>query len=287
MDDLARFPSVTEIRFIECPANGGMEWRGPQMEALQFTHGMLSCSEWTGVRLSTLLAEVGVKKTAKWILAEGADGAAMGRSIPIEKALDDVIVAYAQNGEMIRPEQGYPIRLVNPGWEGNTSVKWLRRIELGDKPWHLREETSKYTDVMPDGSARKFTWVQEANSVITSICPENPLKNKGFHEIEGVAWSGRGKIKHVDVSFDGGISWQPANLKGLILDKALTRFSFNWNWDGSPKLIQSRAIDETGYVQPTLEQLRAVRGLNSIYHKNSIQTWQLSHTGEVKNAQRS
>ena len=287
MDDLARFPSVTEIRFIECPANGGMEWRGPQMEALQFTHGMLSCSEWTGVRLSTLLAEVGVKKTAKWILAEGADGAAMGRSIPIEKALDDVIVAYAQNGEMIRPEQGYPIRLVNPGWEGNTSVKWLRRIELGDKPWHLREETSKYTDVMPDGSARQFTWVQEANSVITSICPENPLKNKGFHEIEGVAWSGRGKIKHVDVSFDGGISWQPANLKGLVLDKALTRFGFNWNWDGSPKLIQSRAIDETGYVQPTLEQLRAVRGLNSIYHKNSIQTWQLSHTGEVKNAQRS
>lgn len=287
MDELARFPSVTEIRFIECPANGGMEWRGPQMEALQFTHGMLSCSEWTGVRLSTLLAEVGVKKTAKWILAEGADGAAMGRSIPIEKALDDVIVAYAQNGEMIRPEQGYPIRLVNPGWEGNTSVKWLRRIELGDKPWHLREETSKYTDVMPGGSARQFTWVQETNSVITSICPENPLKNKGFHELEGVAWSGRGKIKHVDVSFDGGISWQPANLKGLILDKALTRFSFNWNWDGSPKLIQSRAIDETGYVQPTLEQLRAVRGLNSIYHKNSIQTWQLSHTGEVKNAQRS
>ena len=287
MDDLARFPSVTEIRFIECPANGGMEWRGPQMEALQFTHGMLSCSEWTGVRLSTLLAEVGVKKAAKWILAEGADGAAMGRSIPIEKALDDVIVAYAQNGEMIRPEQGYPIRLVNPGWEGNTSVKWLRRIELGDKPWHLREETSKYTDVMPDGSARQFTWVQEANSVITSICPENPLKNRGFHEVEGVAWSGRGKIKHVDVSFDGGISWQRASLKGLILDKALTRFSFNWNWDGSPKLMQSRAIDETGYVQPTLEQLRAVRGLNSIYHKNSIQTWQLSHTGEVKNAQRS
>jgi sulfane dehydrogenase subunit SoxC len=286
MDDLVRFPSVSEIRFIECPANGGMEWRGPQMEALQFTHGMLSCSEWTGVRLSTLLAEVGVRSTAKWILAEGADGAAMGRSIPIGKALDDVLVAYAQNGEMIRPEQGYPIRLVNPGWEGNTSVKWLRRIELGDKPWHLREETSKYTDIMPDGSARQFTWVQESNSVITSICPENPLKNKGYHEIEGVAWSGRGKIKHVDVSFDGGISWKPAQLKGLVLDKALTRFSFNWTWDGSPKLIQSRAIDETGYVQPTLEQLRRVRGVNSIYHKNSIHTWQLSHTGEVKNVQR-
>ena len=285
MDDLMRFPSVSEVRFIECPANGGMEWRGAQMEALQFTHGMLSCSEWTGVRLSTLLAEVGIKPTAKWLLAEGADGAAMGRSIPIEKALDDVIVAYAQNGEMIRPEQGYPIRLVNPGWEGNTSVKWLRRLELGDKPWHLREETSKYTDLMPDGTSRQFTYVQEANSVVTSICPENPLRQKGYHELEGIAWSGRGKIKQVDVSFDGGVSWRAAKLKGLVLDKALTRFSYDWNWDGSPALIQSRSIDETGYVQPTIGQLRKVRGSSSIYHKNSIQTWQLFASGEVKNVQ--
>ena len=285
MDDLTRFPSVSEIRFIECPANGGMEWRGPQMEALQFTHGMISCSEWTGVRLSTLLAEVGIDTKAKWVLAEGADGAAMARSIPIDKALDDVIVAYAQNGEMIRPEQGYPLRLVNPGWEGNTSVKWLRRLELGDKPWHLREETSKYTDLMPDGRARQFTWVQETNSVVTSVCPENSLQTKGYHELEGVAWSGRGKIKRVDVSFDGGVSWRVARLKGLVLDKALTRFSFDWRWDGAPALIQSRAIDETGYVQPTLAQLREVRGVNSIYHKNSIHTWQLSATGEVKNVQ--
>ncbi len=285
MDDLTRFPSVSEIRFIECPANGGMEWRGPQMEALQFTHGMISCSEWTGVRLSTLLAEVGIDSKAKWVLAEGADGAAMARSIPIDKALDDVIVAYAQNGEMIRPEQGYPLRLVNPGWEGNTSVKWLRRLELGDKPWHLREETSKYTDLMPDGRARQFTWVQETNSVVTSVCPENSLQTKGYHELEGVAWSGRGKIKQVDVSFDGGVSWRAARLKGLVLDKALTRFSFDWRWDGAPALMQSRAIDETGYVQPTLAQLREVRGVNSIYHKNSIHTWQLSATGEVKNVQ--
>ena len=213
MEDLMRFPSVSEIRFIECPANGGMEWRGAQMEALQFTHGMVSCSEWTGVKLSVLLEEVGIKPEAKWLLAEGADGAAMGRSIPIEKALDDSIVAYAQNGEMIRPEQGYPVRLVNPGWEGNTSVKWLRRLELGDQPWHLREETSKYTDLMPDGNARRFTWVQEANSVITSVCPEKPLKQKGYHEIEGLAWSGRGKISHVDVTFDGGVNWQPAKFK--------------------------------------------------------------------------
>lgn len=285
MDDILRFPSVSEIRFIECPANGGMEWRGAQMEALQFTHGMVSCSEWTGVRLSTLLAEVGVKPEAKWLLAEGADGAAMGRSIPIEKALDDVIVAYAQNGERIRPEQGYPLRLVNPGWEGNTSIKWLRRLELGDKPWHLREETSKYTDLMPDGTARRFTWVQEANSVVTSLCPEKPLQQKGYHELEGIAWSGRGKITQVDVSFDGGITWRAAKLKGQVLDKALCRFSYDWNWDGSPALVQSRSIDETGYVQPTLGQLRDVRGVNSIYHKNSIHTWQVLPTGEVRNVQ--
>ena len=285
MDDLMRFPSVSEIRFIECPANGGMEWRGAQMEALQFTHGMVSCSEWTGVKLSVLLDEAGVKPQAKWVLAEGADGAAMGRSIPIEKAMDDTIVAYAQNGEMIRPEQGYPVRLVNPGWEGNTSVKWLRRLELGDMPWHLREETSKYTDLMPDGTARRFTWVQEANSVITSICPEKPIKVKGYQEVEGLAWSGRGKITHVDVSFDGGVNWHEAKLKGAVLDKALTRFSYDWNWQGEPALLQARAVDESGYVQPTLGQLRKVRGVNSIYHKNAIHTWQLLESGEVRNVQ--
>lgn len=285
MEDLMRFPSVSEIRFIECPANGGMEWRGPQMEALQFTHGMLSCCEWTGVPLKVLLEEAGVKPEGKWILAEGADGAHMSRSIPIEKVLDDTLVVYAQNGEMLRPEQGYPLRLINPGWEGNTSIKWLRRIEVGDKPWHHREETSKYTDLLADGRARRFTFVQEANSVITNPCPENPIKQKGFIEIEGIAWSGRGKIKGVDVSFDGGINWQPAQLKGLVLDKALTRFSFQTKWTGQPWLLQSRAYDETGYVQPTLSQLRESRGVNSIYHKNSIHTWQVQPTGEVKNVQ--
>ena len=167
LDDLMRFPSVSVICFIECSANGGMEWRGAQMEAVQFTHGMLSCCEWTGVPLSVLLDEVGVQPEGKWLLAEGADGAAMARSIPLSKAMDDTLVVYAQNGEALRPEQGYPLRLLNPGWEGNTSVKWLRRLELGDQPWQLREETSKYTDLMPDGRARQFSWMQEANSVIT------------------------------------------------------------------------------------------------------------------------
>jgi sulfane dehydrogenase subunit SoxC len=285
MDDLMRFPSVSLIRFIECPANGGMEWRGAQMEALQFTHGMLSCCEWTGVPLSVLLEEAGVKPEGRWVLAEGADGSAMTRSIPIEKALDDTLVAYAQNGEMLRPEQGYPVRLLNPGWEGNTSVKWLRRLEVGDQPWHQREETSKYTDLMSDGSARQFTYVQETNSVITFPCPEKPLKARGRYELEGLAWSGRGRIRRVDVSMDGGISWREARLKGLVLPKALTRFSLPLEWDGSPALLQSRAVDETGYVQPTLTQLREVRGTESIYHKNAIHTWRLAESGDVTNVQ--
>lgn len=285
MDELQRFPSESVIHFLECPANGGMEWRGAQMESLQFTHGMLSCCEWTGVRLSTLLQEVGIEKNARWILAEGADGAAMTRSIPIEKALDDSLVVYAQNGEPLRAEQGYPVRLFNPGWEGNTSIKWLRRLEIRDQPWYHREETAKYTDLMPDGRARQFTWVMEANSVITYPCPDKSPIAKGFHELKGLAWSGRGKIKTVDVSFDGGVNWRRAYLKGLVLPKALTRFSLPWEWDGSPMLIQSRAVDETGYVQPTLAQLRETRGVNSIYHKNAIHTWRLDARGKVTNVQ--
>jgi sulfane dehydrogenase subunit SoxC len=276
---------VSLIRFIECPANGGMEWRGAQMEALQFTHGMLSCCEWTGVPLSLVLEEAGLRPEGRWVLAEGADGSGMTRSIPIEKALDDSLLVYAQNGEMLRPEQGYPVRLLNPGWEGNTSVKWLRRLEVGDQPWHHREETSKYTDLMPDGSARQFTYVQETNSVITFPCPEKPVREKGRYELEGLAWSGRGRIRRVDVSLDGGITWREARLKGLILPKALTRFSLDFDWDGGPALLQSRAMDETGYVQPTLSQLREARGTESIYHKNAIHTWRLAQSGEVTNVQ--
>jgi sulfane dehydrogenase subunit SoxC len=291
MNDLMRFPSVSMIRFLECPANGGMEWRGAQMDGVQFSHGMLACCEWTGVMLSTLLEEVGLDKGASWILAEGADGAHMSRSIPVEKALDDALIVYAQNGEALRPEQGYPVRLLNPGWEGNTSIKWLRRLEVGDKPWHQREETSKYTDLMPDGTSREFTFVQECNSVVTSPCPEKPLRKgsdghaKGKHFIEGLAWSGRGRIKHVDVSVDGGVSWREAGFTSQVIPRALTRFGLEWDWDGSPALIQSRAVDETGYVQPTYGQLRAVRGSNSVYHKNAIHTWRLASDGTVSNVQ--
>ena len=285
MKDILRFPSVSRIHFIECPANGGMEWRAAQLNSLQFTHGMISCAEWAGVKLSTLLEEVGVKKEARWAMVEGADGAHMNRSLPLEKCLDDCLVAYAQNGEALRPEQGYPLRLVVPGWEGNVSIKWLRRIKLGDKPWYTREETSKYTDLMPDGTSRGFTWLIDAKSVITFPCPEKPLSGPGLYEIRGLAWSGNGKVKQVDVSADGGVNWERAQLHEPVLSKALTRFTLPWRWDGKPALLESRVIDETGYVQPTITQLRKERGSNSVYHNNSIQTWQVKPDGSVFDVQ--
>jgi len=285
VDDLKRFPSQSRIHFLECPANGGMEWRGAQMQGVQFTHGMLHCCEWTGVKLSVLMHEAGVKPQAKWMLAEGADAAAMTRSIPIEKALDDVMVAWSQNGERIRPENGYPVRLIVPGWQGNVNVKWLRRLKFGDRPWFTREETSKYTDLMRNGKARMFPYVLEAKSVITNPCPEKSLKSRGFVEVSGLAWSGRGKIARVDVSFDGGVNWHTAALQEPVLSKCLTRFRIPWSSAGQTAFLQSRAIDETGYVQPTIAQLRAVRGVNAVYNKNAIQTWRVNADGTVDNVQ--
>ena len=286
MDDLVRFPSVSRIHFIECGANTGMEWARVAVPTVQYSHGMLSCSEWTGVLLSTLLDEVGIDRTkAKFILAEGADGASLTRTIPLANALDDVIVAYAQNGEMLRPEQGYPLRLVVPGIQGVSSVKWLRRLEIGDQPWNTREESLHYVDLMPDGMHRQYTWIQEAKSVITAPSGGQVLLDRGYHEITGIAWSGRGKIKRVDVSTDGGRNWRTARLQEPVLNKALTRFRIDWSWDGGPALLQSRAIDDTGYVQPMIRQLRAVRGTRSIYHNNAIQTWRVDATGEVSNVQ--
>ncbi|MEY9883360.1 sulfane dehydrogenase subunit SoxC [Bradyrhizobium sp. USDA 328] len=224
LDELKRYPRVNRIHFMECAANSGMEWRGAQLNGCQFTHGMIHCVQYTGVSLRTLLEEAGVKTNGKWLLVEGADAAAMDRSLPIEKALDDCIIAYKMNGEALYPEQGYPMRLVVPGWQGNLWVKWLRRIKVGDQPWHTREETSKYTDLMPNGKARRFTWSMDAKSVITSPSPQAPIRHgKGFTIVSGLAWSGNGKVKRVDVSLDGGRNWWPARLDGPVLDKALTR----------------------------------------------------------------
>jgi sulfane dehydrogenase subunit SoxC len=286
MDDILRFPSVSRIHFIECGANSGMEWSNVAVPTVQYTHGMLACSEFTGVLLSTLLDEVGYdKKNARFILAEGADGSALTRTIPLEFALNDVMVVYGQNGEMLRPENGYPLRLVVPGVQGVSNVKWLRRLEVGDKPWNAREETLHYVDLMPDGKFRQYSGVQEVKSVITSPSGGQKLLDRGYYEITGLAWSGRGKIKRVDVSTDGGRNWRTAKLQEPVLTKALTRFRLDWTWDGAPAFLQSRAIDDTGHVQPTMAQLRAVRGRNSIYHNNAIFTWNVQDDGEVWNVQ--
>ena len=283
MNDLMRFPSVSRLHFLEC--SGNSFWTGTTAKStVQETHGLLSCCEWTGVLLSTVLAEAGLKENAKWILAEGADAAALSRSVPIEKALDDALLVYAQNGERLRPEQGYPLRLLLPGYEGNMNVKWLRRLKLGDQPFETREETSKYTDLMPDGSARQFTFVMEAKSVITFPSGGLQLRDHGFYEISGLAWSGRGRITRVDVSTDGGANWEQARLQDPILTKCLTRFRVPWRWEGGPARLQSRAIDETGYEQPDRADLVAVRGLNSYYHCNAIQEWQVSADGAITNA---
>ncbi len=286
MDDIVRFPSVSRVHFIECGANTGMEWGNVAVPTVQYTHGMLSCSEWTGVPLATLLDEAGVdRRKAKFVLAEGADGAALTRTVSMQMALDDVLVCYGQNGEMLRPEQGYPLRLLVPGVQGVSSVKWLRRIEVGDQPWNTREESLHYTDLMPGGIARQYTWIQEAKSVITSPSGGQVLLDRGYHAITGLAWSGRGKVRRVDVSTDGGRNWRAARLQEPIQSKALTRFRMDWTWNGAPALLQSHVIDDTGFVQPNLRQLRAVRGTRSIYHNNAIQTWRVDATGEVSNVQ--
>lgn len=287
--DLMRYPAVNRISFLECSGNGFREWRQPMGKDVQQTHGLLSGTEWTGVPLSTLLREVGLQPGASWFIAEGADAARMNRSIPLDKAWDDALIAYGQNGEALRPEQGYPMRLLLPGWEGNTNIKWLHVIKVTDKPYQTRQETARYTDLIcHDGAchARQFTFVMDAKSVITSPSAQWPLQ-RGFVEIRGFAWSGRGKIVRVEVSTDGGQSWGLAALQDPILPKALTPFRFPWRWEGQETILQSRCTDETGYIQPTRAALVGVRGLaepfGSFYHYNAIQSWKVASDGSIHN----
>lgn len=284
MEDLLRFPAVSKFYFLECSGNSSSEWRPSKINSVQLTHGLLACCEWTGVPLSTLLAEAGARPEAAWILAEGADGAAMTRSIPLKKALDDALVAYAQNGEMLRPEQGYPVRLLLPGYEGNMSVKWLRRLKVGDKPWYSREETSKYTMLQSDGKAFQFVFEMDVKSVVTFPNDERTFKAKGPYEISGLAWSGRGHITKVDISVDGGRNWRTATLQDPVLPKCLTVFRLPFQWEGQPLEIQSRATDSTGDIQPTREKLLSMRGPSSTYHYNAIQGWKIAANGGLTNA---
>jgi sulfane dehydrogenase subunit SoxC len=282
MDDIRRFPSQSRIHFLEC--SGNPVYTKPYGKTASDLVGLVSCAEWTGVMLKDVLNEAGLQKEAKWLVAEGADAAALTRSIPIEKCLDDAMLVYSQNGERLRPQQGYPLRLLLPGFEGNMNIKWLRRLKAVAEPVYSREETSKYTDLMPDGTAREFTFYMEAKSIILRPSGGQKLNGTGSHEISGIAWSGHGKIKRVEVSIDDGKSWQVAKLQEPVLTRALTRFRLPWQWDGKPAVIQSRAIDETDYVQPTLAELLAVRGVNHYYHNNAIWPWRIAANGEVSNA---
>ncbi|MBI5276762.1 MAG: sulfite dehydrogenase [Burkholderiales bacterium] len=286
-DDLMRLPSVSRFHFIECGANTGMEWGNVAVPTVQYTHGMLSCSEFTGVPLATLLELAGADlKKGRFVLAEGADGSSMTRTIPMSLVTSgEVLVAFGQNGEMLRPENGYPLRLVVPGVQGVSWVKYLRRIEVGDQPWASKDEVLHYVDLMPDGVHRQYTSIQECKSVVTTPSGGQVLLDRGFYNISGLAWSGRGKVKKVDVTVDGGRTWRAARLEGPVMGKCLTRFNLDWVWDGKPAIVQSRATDETGYVQPTYRQLRGVRGTRSIYHNNAIQSWLVQASGEVKNVQ--
>lgn len=279
---LTRFPRTSRLHFLECSGNGWVSYRDIRPDLTpQYIDGLTSCSEWTGVPLATLFREVGVKPGAKWFLAEGGDAALLTRSVPIEKAWDDAMIAYGQNGEALRPEQGYPARLFLPGWEGNTNVKWIRRIEVSDRPFMTREETSKYTDPLADCTARMFSFVLDAKSIITSPAYPVTLPGKGWWDITGLAWSGRGRIERVDISSDGGNHWMPAELQPPVLPKCHTRFRYLWHWDGEESLIMSRAVDETGYVQPTLHELRTARGLGTFYHFNHIRAWRVRRDGTV------
>ena len=277
--DLKRLPSVSRIAFLECSGNFGRT-APPETTPGQLA-GLTSTSEWTGVPLATLLREVGANPKATWFLAEGSDAAVLTRSVPVAKAFDDALIAYGQNGEPLRPEQGYPVRLFLPGWEGNASVKWLRRLELSDRPFMTREETSKYTEPFANGTARMFSFVMDARSLITY--PAYPVTlARGWVEVSGIAWSGAGKIARVDVSTDGGRTWTAARLQEPVLSKAHTRFRHLWNFTGNESVIMSRAVDETGYVQPTRAELLKQRGPGTTgYHLNPITGWVVRGDGTV------
>jgi sulfane dehydrogenase subunit SoxC len=283
MSDLMRYPSVSKFYFMECSGNGLTDWLKPASKTVQQSHGLLSCAQWTGIPVSWLLDEAGLMPEAKWLLAEGADGASHCRSIPVEKLMDDCLLVYAMNGEMLRPENGYPLRLFVPGWEGNVSIKWLRRIKAGTEPWYFRSETARYTDPMPNGKWRIFSFEMEAKSVITK--PSGSMKiQPGLNEIQGFAWSGKGKIRGVDITLDGGKNWIEAQLEEPVIDKCLTRFRYRWNWQGGPATIASRCVDSTGYVQPTVADIQKSRAITGfVQHNNGVFPWIVSAAGEVSN----
>ena len=284
VDDLARYPMVSRIQFLECSGNSGaMLAPQPVQARASQLHGLVAASEWGGVPLSVLLEETGVKPAGKWLIADGADAAMMSRSVPLDKIMDDAIVALYQNGERLRPSNGYPMRLFLPGWEGNMSVKWLRTLKVTDAPAMTKDETSKYSDLRDDGVTELFSFPMGVKSVITSPSPGLDLGPGGYYQVAGIAWSGAGRIRRVEVSADGGSSWAEAALDDHVLPKCLTRFRSAWKWDGSPAVLMSRATDEAGNVQPGRAEVLRGRASNSFYHYNGIQAWRVSASGELHN----
>jgi len=286
MNALLRYATTSRICFLECSGNSFFNsnlFPEPKQLPVGMLHGLVSAAEWTGIPLATLLDEAGVKPEARWVLAEGADAAAMSRSVPIEKCLDDAMIALHQNGERIRPEQGYPMRLLVPGFEGNLSVKWLRRIKLTTEPTQTKDETSKYTELMPGGKARQFTYPMGVKSVITRPATGLAMQGPGFYEVSGLAWTGHGRVARVEVSADGGASWADAALSEPNLPLALVRFRLPWQWDGSPVVLMSRATDEKGNVQPLRAAWSAQYAAGQLYHCNAIQSWNIAANGEIKN----
>jgi len=290
LNELKRYPSVTRTHFIECPANGGQEWRGPQFNSLQFAKGFMASAEWTGVYIKDIIKDLGVSPKALWMLAEGSDNSEMGRTVPMDKVLDDAMLVWGQNGEALRPEQGYPVRLLLPGWEGNLCVKWVKRLEFAAEPFYAKEETSKYTALKKTGKAIQHFYANEVNSTVTHPSPEKPWKGQGLKkgdivEIQGIAWSGMGTITGVDISLDGGKNYVPANLKGLVLPKSWTRWSYIHVYDGKSLLLTSRAMDDAGYIQPTVDEETSVTGVEAVYHRNAVETWEVTEEGEVNHVQ--
>jgi sulfane dehydrogenase subunit SoxC len=283
VDALMRYPLVSRIHFLECAGNSQFLYQpAPPNLSVGQTHGLVSCSEWTGVPLRLLFEEAGVDGSAPWILAEGADSAAMSRSVPMAKVMDDAILALFQNGERLRPENGYPVRLFLPGWEGNMNVKWLRRLKVVAAPIMTKDETSRYTDLQSDGKSLMFTYPMEVKSVITRPSHGMQLPGAGLYQITGIAWSGNGTIGKVEVSTDGGGTWMEAALGAPVLPRAITRFRLPWKWDGRASALKSRATDETGAVQPERDKFIADHGNNAIFHFNGIQAWSVAVNGEVK-----
>ncbi len=284
MDALSRYPMVTRIQFLECSGNSRPNLSAtPPSGSCGDIHGMVSGSEWTGIPLSILLDEAGVAPNARWVLAEGVDAAAMSRSVPMAKALDDALIALYQNGEALRPANGYPVRLFLPGYEGNISVKWLRRLKVTAEPVMTKDETSKYTDLLPGGQSLLFTFPMRVKSVITSPSAGLTLDGPGLYEISGLAWSAAGRIRAVEVSADGGQTWAEAALSEPVLSKSLTRFRMAWRRDREPAVLVSRAIDETGEVQPSRDEFLAEKGSQVSYHNNAVQAWRVGADGGVTN----